>query len=115
MLKRNALKTIAISALSIGAAGLFSACSEKKKAEFRGVDITGADYARDLPLTVTNEYQRPMLQSYVDGPAYLQSTLSKSHLREMRRQWRAANALPESLVQRQKMAASRCEHLASCK
>ena len=58
MLKRNALKTIAISALSIGAAGLFSACSEKKKAEFRGVDITGADYARDLPLTDHNGQAR---------------------------------------------------------
>nr|WP_296017495.1 SCO family protein [uncultured Acidovorax sp.] len=50
MLKRNALKTIAVSALSISAAGIFSACSEKK-AEFRGVDVTGADYAKDLPLT----------------------------------------------------------------
>ena len=58
MLKRNALKTIAVSALSIGAAGLFSACSEKKKAEFRGVDITGADYARDLPLTDHNGQAR---------------------------------------------------------
>ncbi len=48
--------------------------------------------ARDLPLTVTNEYQRPMLQSYVDGPAYLQSTLSKSHLREMRRQAKLLSA-----------------------
>ena len=48
--------------------------------------------ARDLPLTVTNEYQRPMLQSYVDGPAYLQSTLSKSHLREMRRQTKLLSA-----------------------
>ena len=58
MLKRNALKTIAVSALSIGAAGLFGACSEKKKAEFRGVDITGADYARDLPLTDHNGQAR---------------------------------------------------------
>ncbi|MFL0690646.1 MAG: GNAT family N-acetyltransferase [Agrobacterium tumefaciens] len=48
--------------------------------------------ARDLPLTVTNEYQRPMLQSYVDGPAYLQSALSKSHLREMRRQAKLLSA-----------------------
>ena len=42
MQKRNALKTIAACALSISAAGLFSACSEKK-AEFRGVDIQHAD------------------------------------------------------------------------
>ena len=57
MLKRNALKTIAVSALSISAAGIFSACSEKK-AEFRGVDITGAEYARDLPLTDHNGQER---------------------------------------------------------
>ncbi len=44
--------------------------------------------ARDLPLTVTNEYQRPMLQSYEDGPNYLQAALAKNHLREMRRQFR---------------------------
>ena len=57
MLKRNALKTIAVSALSISAAGLFSACSEKK-AEFKGVDVTGADYAKDIPLTYQNGQAR---------------------------------------------------------
>ena len=57
MFKRNALKTIAVSALSISAVGIFSACSEKK-AEFRGVDITGADYARDIPLTDHNGQAR---------------------------------------------------------
>ncbi|MBL8286841.1 MAG: carboxypeptidase M32 [Rubrivivax sp.] len=34
----------------------------------------------------------------------------RANLREMRREWRQANALPESLVQRQQLAASRCEH-----
>ena len=34
----------------------------------------------------------------------------RANLREMRRQWRASNALPESLVQRQQLATSRCEH-----
>jgi carboxypeptidase Taq len=34
----------------------------------------------------------------------------RANLREMRREWRAQNALPESLVQRQQMATSRCEH-----
>ena len=57
MLKRNALKTIAFSALSISATGLFSACSEKK-AEFKGVDVTGADYAKDIPLTDQNGQAR---------------------------------------------------------
>jgi hypothetical protein len=44
--------------------------------------------ARDLPLTITNEYERPMLQSHQDGPNYLQGALNKNHLREMRRQFR---------------------------
>ncbi len=38
------------------------------------------------------------------------SDLQRANLREMLRQWRASNALPESLVQRQQLASSRCEH-----
>ena len=34
----------------------------------------------------------------------------RANLREMRREWRQANALPESLVQRQQLATSHCEH-----
>ncbi len=40
----------------------------------------------------------------------LLSDLQRANLREMRRQWRIANALPESLVERQQIASSRCEH-----
>ncbi len=36
--------------------------------------------------------------------------LQRANLREMQRQWRLANVLPASLVQRQSIAASRCEH-----
>ena len=36
--------------------------------------------------------------------------LQRANLREMQRQWRTSNALPESLVQRQQIANSRCEH-----
>ena len=50
MLKRNTLKRIAIGALWVGAAGIFSACSPKGP-KFQGVDLTGAEYGRDLPLT----------------------------------------------------------------
>lgn len=57
MQKRNAIKIIAASALLVSATALFSACAEKK-AEFKGVDITGAEYARDLPLTDHNGQQR---------------------------------------------------------
>ena len=38
------------------------------------------------------------------------SELQRANLREIRREWRLANALPESLVRRQEMATSRCEH-----
>jgi len=38
------------------------------------------------------------------------SELQRANLREMQHQWRASNALPESLVQRQQLATSRCEH-----
>ena len=38
------------------------------------------------------------------------SEMQRANLREMHRQWRVSNALPESLVQRQQMATSRCEH-----
>lgn len=38
------------------------------------------------------------------------SDLQRANLREMHRQWRAASAVPESLVQRQQIAGARCEH-----
>lgn len=46
-------------AMTISATALFSACTEKK-VEFRGVDVTGAEYARDLPLTDHNGQARRM-------------------------------------------------------
>jgi carboxypeptidase Taq len=36
--------------------------------------------------------------------------LQRANLREMRREWRQATALPEALVQARTLAASRCEH-----
>ena len=59
MYKRNALKIIATGALWVGAAGLLSACAEKKP-EFKAVDITGADYAKDFQLTDQNSQVRSM-------------------------------------------------------
>ena len=43
---------------------------------------------RNLPIAVANPFQRPMLQSNDDALAYLKRTISNSHQREMRRQWR---------------------------
>ncbi|SCW88304.1 Acetyltransferase (GNAT) domain-containing protein [Rhizobium mongolense subsp. loessense] len=48
---------------------------------------------RNLPVTVTNPSQRPMLQSEDDAMAYLSRTISSSHKREMRRQWRQLEEL----------------------
>jgi CelD/BcsL family acetyltransferase involved in cellulose biosynthesis len=48
---------------------------------------------RDLPLTVTNAYERPMLESLEDGESYLRGALNKNHLREMRRQFRLLSEL----------------------
>ena len=49
MQRRDWIRTAGAAAL-LAAAGTLAACSEKK-AEFRGIDITGADYAKDFPLT----------------------------------------------------------------
>ncbi len=49
--------------------------------------------SRNLPLTVANPYERPMLQSDDDAMVYLGRTVSSSHLREMRRQWRLLEEL----------------------
>lgn len=38
------------------------------------------------------------------------SALQRANLREIRRDWRHANALPEALVQRRALATARCEH-----
>ena len=59
MLKRNALQLIAAGALSISAAAILTGCS-KDRPEFKGVDITGADYARDFQLTDHNGQERSL-------------------------------------------------------
>ncbi len=38
------------------------------------------------------------------------SDAQRANLREIRREWRSANALPESLVTRRELATARCEH-----
>ena len=58
MPRRNAIKTIAACALFASAGVIFSACS-KSQPEFRGVDISQVDYARDVaPLKDHNGQQR---------------------------------------------------------
>lgn len=43
--------------------------------------------SRNLPIDITNEQARPMLESLKDGDAYLGEAIKPSHMREMRRQW----------------------------
>src|SRR5690606_33461273 len=48
---------------------------------------------RNLPLTVTDTYRRPMLESLLDGETYLRRAISPAHFRELRRQWRKLDRL----------------------
>ena len=43
--------------------------------------------SRNLPVDITGEQARPMLESLLDGEAYLKNSIKSSHMREMRRQW----------------------------
>lgn len=62
MQKRNALRAIALGTAALAGGALLTACFDKKgqALQFRGVDVTGADYARDLPLTDHNGQARSM-------------------------------------------------------
>ena len=53
---------------------------------------------RQLPEQLARAEQEPL------------TAMQRANLREMKRQWHASNALPESLVQRRSLATSRCEH-----
>lgn len=60
--RRSALQSIAKGALlasAIGTLGLVTACSDKKP-EFKAVDITGADYAKDFALIDHNGQARTL-------------------------------------------------------
>jgi len=59
MKKRNALKSMAISAMLVGVAGLFTACSPNAP-QFTAIDITGADYAKDFVLSDHNGQVRTL-------------------------------------------------------
>ena len=49
MNRRNTLKSMVSLFLAAGAAGLVAACSESKP-QFKAIDVTGADYAKDFHL-----------------------------------------------------------------
>lgn len=43
--------------------------------------------SRNLPVSVTGEQSRPMLDSLLDGETYLRKAVSNKHFHDMRRQW----------------------------
>jgi len=57
MNKRQLLKAVALTGLGVWNTALLQACSETRP-QFQGVDITGADYAKDFPLTDHNGQKR---------------------------------------------------------
>src|SRR5690606_12536361 len=59
--------------------------------------------SRELPVVVTGQFERPMLESTLEGDAYFRNTISRHHLGEVRRQWRklSAQGLLEHNVARQ--------------
>jgi protein SCO1 len=56
MNRRHALRSLALSTL---AAGLLAACSESKP-QYKSIDLTGADYAKDFQLTDHNGQPRSL-------------------------------------------------------
>jgi protein SCO1 len=52
--KRCAIKCIAGGTLLLGAGALLSACSPPEKPQFKSIDLTGADYAKDFSLADQN-------------------------------------------------------------
>ena len=59
MNRRNTLASLAACALAAGAGGLLAACTEAKP-QFKSIDLTGADYARDFQLTDHNGQPRSL-------------------------------------------------------
>ncbi|MES2400394.1 MAG: SCO family protein [Pseudomonadota bacterium] len=52
--KRNTLTLLAGGAFAVATAGLLSACSPEEKPQFKSIDLTGADYAKDFSLADQN-------------------------------------------------------------
>lgn len=55
--------------------------------------IRAVAIGRNLSVTVTDTYRRPMLDSLLDGQTYLKKAIAPEHFRELRRQWRKLDAL----------------------
>ena len=60
MNKRHVLKLLLTSTLAVGSAAWFAGCSQEKKISFQGIDVTGAEYARDFSLPDALGQQRSL-------------------------------------------------------
>lgn len=58
--KRRVLKLMLATTLGTGAAGWLAGCSREEKVSFQGVDVTGAEYARDFSLPDANGQLRTL-------------------------------------------------------
>lgn len=58
--KRGALRALGAATLACTAAFTLTACKDEKKPQFQGVDVTGAEYAKDIPLTDVNGQKRSL-------------------------------------------------------
>ena len=59
MNRRNALKKVANYSVLVGATGLFYGCAESRP-QFKSIDLTGADYAKDFSLPDHNGQLRSL-------------------------------------------------------
>lgn len=58
--KRRVLKLMLATTLGTGAVGWLAGCSREEKVSFQGVDVTGAEYARDFSLPDANGQLRTL-------------------------------------------------------
>ena len=58
--KRAVLRILGAATLAGTAPFVLTACKDESKPKFQGVDVTGADYAKDIPLKDVNGQQRSL-------------------------------------------------------
>ena len=76
----------------------------------KGIEARGAALA-ELAALMHRMRTEPRLRDDIDRAEQEPlDGLQRANLREIRREWRQANALPEALVQAGSLASSRCEH-----
>lgn len=76
----------------------------------RGNEARAAAEA-ELSALIHRNRTDPQLKSWLDGAEREElDEVARANLREIRRDWRDANALPESLVEAKTLAGARCEH-----